>query len=88
MNIRDVPMWVVGGVVVMGGLAFLAWHGYARDGDDEQWLDPGQPPAQVTLPLVPLAHGSGSPMSCNQGFRSRCYPDVMATADAVMKGAM
>jgi hypothetical protein len=86
MKISEVPMWVVGGVVVLGGLGFLAWHSYARDDDDEAWLDPGQPPAQVALPLVPLSHGNGSPMSCNGAFRSRCYPDVMATASAVLKG--
>lgn len=85
-GIRDVPMWLVAGLVAMAGLGFLTWHTYARNPDDEQWLDPGQPPAQVALPLVPLAHGTGSPMSCNVGFRSRCYPDAMAAASAVLKG--
>lgn len=88
MKITEMPMWVLGFVAVMGGLGFLAWHSYARDDDDEAWLDPGQPPAQVALPLIPAGHGSGSPMSCNTGFRSRCYPDVLATAQAVLKGAL
>lgn len=88
MEIRAVPMWLVAGVAVVGGIAFLTWHGYARDPDDEQWLDPGQPPAQVALPLVPLAHGCGSPMSCNDAFRGRSYPDVMATLSAVVQGGM
>ena len=38
-------------VVLFGGLWFLTWHSYARDSDDEQWLDPEQPPAMVALPL-------------------------------------
>jgi hypothetical protein len=84
-QIREVPMWLLGGVVVLAGLGFLTWHGYARDPDDEAWLDPGQPPAQVALGLVP-AHGAGSPMSCNTGFRSRCYPDVMAAASLMARG--
>lgn len=87
MKITEVPMWVLGFVAVMGGLGFLTWHGYARDDGDEAWLDPGQPPAQVALPLTP-AHGSGSPMSCTTAFRSRCYPDVLATAQAALKGAL
>lgn len=88
MKITEAPMWLIGGVVALGALGFLAWHSYARDDEDETWLDPGQPPAQVMLPLTPASHGSGSPMSCNTGFRSRCYPDVLATAEAVLKGAM
>ena len=87
MNIRNVPGWLVGSAAVMAGLGYLTWHKYANDDSDEQWLDPGQPPSQVALPLV-SAHGSASPMSCNQGFRSRCYPDLLATAQAVLKGAM
>lgn len=86
MKIDSVPGWLVGGVAVMAGLGFLTWHKFANDDSDEAWLDPGQPPAQVALPLV-SAHGGGSPMSCNGGFRSRCYPDVMASAEAVLKGA-
>ncbi len=88
MQIRDTPMWVVGGVAVLGCVGFLTWHSYARDPDDDVWLDAGQPPAQVALPLVPLAHGAGSPMSCSTGFRSRCYPDVLATAQAALKGEL
>lgn len=88
MRITAVPMWLVGGVGVLACLGFLTWHSYARDPDDEVWLDPGQPPAQAALPLTPGAHGTGSPMSCNAGFRSRCYPDVLATASAMLKGAM
>lgn len=86
MKITDTPVWIVGFIVVMGALGFLTWHSYARDDDDEAWLDPGQPPAQVMLPLTPAAHGSGSPMSCGDAFRGRCYPDVLATAQAVLKG--
>jgi hypothetical protein len=87
VNIRSVPGWLVGAVAVMAGLGYLTWHKFANDDSDEAWLDPGQPPAQVALPLV-SAHGSASPMSCNTGFRSRCYPDVLATAEAVLKGAL
>lgn len=86
MDVRNMPMWVIGGVAFMAALGYLTWHTYARDPDDDQWLDPGQPPAMVALPLVPLAHGTGSPMSCNGGFRGRCYPDVLATAAAMVKG--
>lgn len=86
MKIPEVPVWAVGGLAVMGGLWFLTWHSYARDDADDAWLDPGQPPAQVGLPLVPLAHGVASPMSCNTGFRSRCYPDLLATARQVLDG--
>lgn len=78
-------MWLVSGVIVVGCIGFLTWHSYARDPEDEAWLDPGQPPAQVALPLTP-AHGGGSPMSCNVGFRSRCYPDVLATTAAALRG--
>jgi hypothetical protein len=84
VRVDQLPMWVIGGVLVFGGLGFLAWHSYARDSDDQQWLDPQQPPAQVMLPLVPLAHGSGAPMACGDAFRGRCYPDVLATLAAVI----
>lgn len=87
MSVRDVPLWLVGGVAVLASLGFLTWHKFANDPDDDAWLDPGQPPAQVALPLVP-AHGSASPMSCNTGFRSRCYPDVLATVEATVKGSI
>lgn len=86
MKITEVPVWVVGLVVALGALGFLTWHSFATDPDDEQWLDPGQPPAQVMLPLVPAQHGGGPPMSCNTGFRSRCYPDVLATAQMLLGG--
>lgn len=85
MDIRNPPMWLLGGIVILGGVTFLTWHSYSQDPDDEAWLDPGQPPAAVAMPLAP-AHGTGSPMSCNQGFRSRCYPDVLATATALISG--
>lgn len=88
MKIPEVPMWVFGGVIVLGCLGFLTWHSYARDDDDERWLDPGQPAAQVALPLVGASHGCGSPMSCNTGFRSRCYPDVLAQASAMLSGEL
>lgn len=88
MDVRNVPMWLLGGLAVFGGIGFLTWHSFARDDDDDAWLDPGQPPVQVALPLTPAAHGGGSPMSCTTGFRSRCYPDVLATASAVLKGEM
>lgn len=81
----NVPIWIVAGVALFGGLWFLTWHRYANDDADESWLDPGQPPAQVALPLTPGAHGTASPMSCNTGFRSRCYPDVLATAQAALE---
>lgn len=84
--VRDVPMWVVAGVVMVAGVGFLAWHSYARDDNDETWLDPEQPPAQVMLPLAPLTHGLGAPMDCGGAFRSRCYPDVLATAAALLDG--
>lgn len=88
MEIRSVPGLVVALVIGLGCIGFLTWHSYARDPDDDAWLDPGQPPAQVGLPLVPLAHGCGSPMSCNTGFRSRAYPDVLATAQAALRGEL
>ena len=87
MEIRAVPMWIVAGVAVMASLGFLTWHKFTNDDSDEAWLDPGQPPAQAALPLVP-AHGTCSPMSCNTGFRSRMYPDVMATLSATVQGAI
>lgn len=86
MKVPEIPMVVVGALAVFGGLWFLTWHAYARDDADEQWLDPGQPPAMATLPLVPGAHGTGNPMSCNQGFRSRCYPDLLAEARLMLGG--
>ena len=86
MQVRQVPLTVVAGLAVLGSVGFLAWHQFARDDNDEAWLDPGQPPAQMALPLVPLQHGCGSPMSCSQGFRSRGYPDTMATLSAVVAG--
>lgn len=86
MKIPEVPVWIVGAIAVFGSLAFLTWHSYSRDDDDETWLDPEQPPAMVAMPLIPGVHGVGSPMSCNTGFRSRCYPDVLASARDVLKG--
>lgn len=88
MKIPEVPVFVVAVLALGGGLWFLTWHSYARDDADEQWLDPGQPPAMVALPLTPGAHGTASPMSCNQGFRSRCYPDLLATAQEALRGVM
>lgn len=88
MKLPQLPMWIILGIALFGGVWFLSWHRWANDPDDEAWLDPGQPPAQVMLPLVPAAHGTGSPMSCNTGFRSRCYPDVLATAKQVIAEAM
>lgn len=69
---------------LFGGLWFLAWHSYARDEDDQEWLDPGQPPAQVAMMLVPGQHGSGRQVDCATGFRSRCYPDLLQTARAAI----
>lgn len=85
---RNVPIQIVAALGVLGALGFLTWHRYACDPEDDAWLDPGQPPAQVALPLAPGVHGSGSPMSCNVGFRSRCYPDVMATLTAAVQGGL
>lgn len=87
MKIPEVPVLVVLGVATFGGLWFLTWHRFANDDGDESWLDPGQPPAQVGLPLVPGVHGTSSPMSCNTGFRERCYPDVLAAAKDAMREA-
>lgn len=84
MKLPEVPVWLLLGAAVFGGVWFLTWHSYANDDADEEWLDPGQPPAMVALPLTPGAHGTGTPMSCNTGFRSRCYPDVLATARAAL----
>ena len=85
---RAVPIQIVIGVALLASLGFLVWHQYATDPEDDAWLDPGQPPAQVMLPLVPAAHGTASPMSCNTGFRSRCYPDLLATAREVIAEVM
>jgi hypothetical protein len=80
-------MWLVAGFALVGGVAFLTWHAYAQDPDDEAWLDPQQPPTAVAIPMV-SAHGSGPPMSCSTGFRSRCYPDVLASAHALISGEL
>lgn len=85
---KNVPMQVVAGLALLGAVGFLTWHRYASDPEDDAWLDPCQPPAQVALPLAPGVHGSGSPMSCNVGFRSRCYPDVMASLAAAVSGSV
>lgn len=85
MNPRDVPIWLVAGITVFGGIWFLSWHQFANDDADESWLDPGQPPQMVALPLAPGVHGTSSPMSCNVGFRSRCYPDLLATAKEAIR---
>jgi hypothetical protein len=75
--VRDAPGWIIGTVVALMGLWFLTWHAYARDEEDDAWLDPGQPPVALAMPLAPAAHGGGTPMSCNDAFRSRCYPDTL-----------
>ena len=87
MEVRSVPPVVIGGLVVLGALGFLTWHSFARDPEDDAWLDPGQPPAQVAQMLVP-AHGCGAPMACSPAFRSRAYPDVMVAAAAMVKGEL
>lgn len=85
-RVKNMPMLLLFGGALFGGLWFLTWHSYARDDDDLQWLDPGQPPAQVLLPLVPAQHGTYSPMSCNGAFRSRCYPDLLCTVRELLDG--
>lgn len=87
MKIPEVPVAVVLALALFGGLWFLTWHKFANDDADEHWLDPGQPPQMVGLPLVPGAHGTSSPMSCNTGFRSRCYPDLLQVAGDAIRGA-
>lgn len=85
-GINKVPALVVFGVAAFAGVWFLTWHRFANDDADTEWLDPGQPPAQVALPTVPGVHGSGSPMSCNDAFRGRCYPDVLASLSLAVQG--
>lgn len=87
MKIPDVPVWIVGALALFGGVWFLTWHRYENDPEDNDWLNPHQPPAMVAMPQIP-AHGTCSPMSCNTGFRSRCYPDVLATAREVISEFM
>lgn len=87
-RLRAVPpvAWVVLTAVV--GLAVLAWHQYAQDDQDTDWTSAKESPAPIMAPLAisPGAHGSGSPMSCNGGFRSRSWPSSLADADCSIIG--
>lgn len=88
-RVEELPpvVWLAGAAVL--GVAFLCWHSFERAGDeDPQWLDPGQPPAQVGLPLVPGVHGCGSPMSCNDPLRGRAYADTLAAVHLSIGGEL
>lgn len=75
-RLRQVPplLWIA--LVAAAGLAFLTWHRYAGDDTDTDWTTPKetQAPPVAPFPGTPAAHGTGSPMSCNPGFRSRVWP--------------
>jgi hypothetical protein len=81
-RLRRVPpqAWVAAVVVI--GLVFLMWQRFQDDVDDTSWTDVSQPPMVAALPPMLCetgpAHGSGRPMACNVGFRSRRYDDVLS----------
>lgn len=81
-RIKAVPPSAWLAAAALGGLVFLAWHSYARDDQDTDWTTPKETQAPLVVPFpVPGQHGSGSPMSCNVGFRSRAYVPSLAAAD-------
>lgn len=87
-RLRAIPPagWV--GVALVAGLGFVVWHAYARDDDDTDWTmaKETQAPLVAPFPVVPGQHGSGSPMSCNLGFRSRAYAGSLTGAEFSVVG--
>jgi hypothetical protein len=81
--IPQLPWWAWAGALTLAGVGVLAWHRYALDDQDTAWntTESMVAPVMADLPLTPAVHGSGAPMSCNPGFRSRKYPGSLATAD-------
>jgi hypothetical protein len=70
-RVRAVPAggWLAGAVLV--GLVVLVWHDWqSTAGDEDSWLDPGQPALQLDAPSAHIP--SIRP-------RQRCYPDTVAS---------
>jgi hypothetical protein len=78
---REIPLWVIGGLVGAAALGVLAWHSwYTGKSAEESWLDAGQPPAFIEPSVVvPNAPGCVDALSAgiSPGFRSRCYPGTL-----------
>jgi hypothetical protein len=81
--VRQIPAgaWII--VAAVLGMGALAYHQFAQDDADEDWTmaKADQPPMRAPYPNTPLAHGPGSPMSTNVGFRERAYPASLVEAD-------
>lgn len=87
-KLKAVPPLAWLGLVLVAGLGVLAWHRYALDDQDTDWTGAKETPAPLmaALPLTPGQHGSGTPMSCNTGFRSRSYPVSLTASESSVIG--
>lgn len=80
-------LWLI--MLAVVGVAFLAWHRWAQNDEDESWQDPMYaPPAPVMaeLPLCPGLHGEGRQMACGPAFRRRSYAPDLISADFSLIG--
>jgi hypothetical protein len=81
-KLRALPPWAWVGVALVAGVGVLTWHRYARDDEDTDWTTPKETQAPLVAAFpVPGQHGTGSPMSCSAGFRTRSYPGSLTSAD-------
>lgn len=50
-RLKAIPPWVWLLLVAVGGTVVMIWHRYYQDDQDRDWLDPQQPPVNVTIPV-------------------------------------
>lgn len=81
INVREIPPVAWLGAAFLLGWAGLAWHRYSLDKDDRDWTTPSEIQPQVEGIYSPTpGPGTGRPMDTSAGFRSRGYPDNLASA--------
>lgn len=81
--LKDVPPWAWVVLTAVLGVGALAYHKYAQDDTDTDWTQArdSQPPMRAPYPNSPGTESPGRPMGVSAAFRSRAYPDSLASAD-------
>ena len=79
MGVKEIPAWGWVALVLATGTAYLTWHRYANDDQDQDWTTPKetQPPTQLTELAAGTGPASGRAITCTQGFRGRRYPSSL-----------